>query len=66
MKIIPTNFAAGYATPSCGSSAALLLAVVGQDLRRLYGEMPAPLPDEMALLLARLAEPPMPPEPAGA
>jgi hypothetical protein len=67
MKVIPTNFAASYAATSCGgSSAALLLAVVGQDLRRLYGESPAALPEEMEALVARLAEASALPEPTGA
>lgn len=54
MKVIPNNFAAGYAGRTDGNQ---LLAVVGQDLRRLYDESQPPLPDEIRALLDRLAAP---------
>jgi hypothetical protein len=53
MNVIPDNFAANHAGPACGG---LLLAAVGGDLRRLYDGAPAPLPDEIAALVARLGE----------
>lgn len=64
MKLIPSNFAAGYgiaaahglAPTSSRRGKSLVLAAVGGGLRRHYGEVEAePLPDAMAALVARLA-----------
>ncbi|WP_298956573.1 hypothetical protein [uncultured Methylobacterium sp.] len=58
MKVIPSNLAASYGqTQSTASSVsdALLLPMLGHDLRALYGETCAsPVPEELARLIERL------------
>ncbi|RVU21502.1 hypothetical protein [Methylobacterium oryzihabitans] len=58
MKVIPSNLAASYGqTQSTASSLsdALLLPMLGHDLRALYGDAGAsPVPEELARLIERL------------